>query len=156
VTFLCCAETLEQHPDLAALIRAAVVSGEADVCCQGLCFGESAAADAKGVAAALASVERTTGAPPAGWRWREAPSPGARRALADHKVGYDSFDHADDLPQWHSTRKKQLREAPAAELGVESTTIKADKKARAALDKVPRRPRRPLRRASAYRCTPGL
>lgn len=53
------------------------------------------------IARAVATIERLTGAPPAGWYCRYAPSPRTRRLLMEHGgFLYDSDSYADDLPYW--------------------------------------------------------
>ena len=60
-----------------------------------------AATERDHIARAVASLIRTTGAPPAGWYCRYGPSVNTRRLLAEHGgFLYDSDAYDDDLPYW--------------------------------------------------------
>ena len=84
LTIFGCALALEQNPEAAAAIRAAGY----DVCSHGWRwvkhFELSEAEERDHIARAVASIERTTGAKPAGWYCRYGPSVNTRRLVVEH------------------------------------------------------------------------
>jgi putative urate catabolism protein len=101
LTVFACALALERNPAAARLIREAGW----DVCCHGYRWVEhyrlTEAEERAAIADAVASLEATTGARPAGWYCRYAPSENTRRLLAEEGgFLYDSDSYADDLPYW--------------------------------------------------------
>lgn len=101
LTVFACAQALERHSPAAAAI------GEAgwDICCHGWRWVEhyllSEAEEREHIARAVASLEATLGAPPAGWYCRYGPSINTRRLVVEHGgFLYDSDAYNDDLPYW--------------------------------------------------------
>ena len=107
LTIFGCALALERNPPAAAAIRAA---GH-DVCCHGWRwvkhFELSEAEEREQIAGAVASIERTMGARPAGWYCRYGPSVNTRRLLAEAGgFTYDSDSYDDELPYWQTVQGK--------------------------------------------------
>ena len=101
MTVYACALALERNPRAAA----AIVAAGHDICCHGWRWEKHYAMDAATerdhIARAVASLIRTTGAPPAGWYCRYGPSVNTRRLLVEHGgFSYDSDAYDDDLPYW--------------------------------------------------------
>ena len=105
VTLFACALALERNPALADKVREGVAAGTMDVCCHGYRWEEhyklEAEEESERIAAAVASLQRTTGAPPDGWYCRYGPSINTRRLVLEHGgFLYDSDSYNDDLPYW--------------------------------------------------------
>jgi peptidoglycan/xylan/chitin deacetylase (PgdA/CDA1 family) len=101
LTIFGCALALEQNPEACAAIRAAGY----DVCSHGWRwvkhFELSEAEERDHIARAVASIERTTGAKPAGWYCRYGPSVNTRRLVIEHGgFLYDSDYYGEELPFW--------------------------------------------------------
>ncbi|WP_420562217.1 allantoinase PuuE [Thalassobaculum sp.] len=101
LTVNACALALERNDEAAAAIRE---SGW-DICCHGWRwvnhFQLSEAEEREHIARAVESLERTTGAKPAGWYCRHGPSVHTRRLVVEHGCFlYDSDSYADELPYW--------------------------------------------------------
>ncbi|MBL6458708.1 allantoinase PuuE [Belnapia sp. T6] len=101
LTIFGCALALERNPEAAAAIRAAGY----DVCSHGWRwlkhFELSEAEERDHIARAVASIERTTGAKPAGWYCRYGPSVNTRRLVVEHGgFLYDSDYYGEELPFW--------------------------------------------------------
>src|SRR5690606_21743136 len=98
-TVYACAQALERNP----VSTRAMVEAGCDFAGHGWGWINhdelSEAEEREHIARAVASIERLTGAPPAGWYCRYAPSPRTRRLLVEHGgFLYDSDSYADDLP----------------------------------------------------------
>ncbi|MBS44393.1 MAG: chitin deacetylase [Nocardioides sp.] len=98
-----CAVALERNSDAAAAAREAGW----DLMAHGLRFDEhylmDEATERASIAAAVDSLTRTWGAPPAGWYCRYGPSTATRRLLVEHGgFAYDSDAYDDELPYWTS------------------------------------------------------
>jgi allantoinase len=100
-TVFACSQALERNPAVAQII------GEQgmDVCGHGLRWVRpqtlSREEEAAEIAGAVASIARTTGAPPAGWYCRYSPTPHTRELLVLHGgFLYDSNSYCDELPYW--------------------------------------------------------
>jgi peptidoglycan/xylan/chitin deacetylase (PgdA/CDA1 family) len=96
-----CALALERNPEAAAWIR----DSHTDVCAHGRRWTEHFRMEEDQerveIAAAVASIARTTGEPPRGWYCRYGPSTATRRLLVAHGgFEYDSDAYNDDLPWW--------------------------------------------------------
>ncbi len=105
LTIFGCALALERNPPAAAAIRAA---GH-DVCCHGWRwvkhFHLSEEEEREQIARAVASIERTMGARPAGWYCRYGPSVNTRRLLVEEGgFIYDSDSYDDELPYWQTVQ----------------------------------------------------
>lgn len=100
-TAFAAAVALEANPAVAAEL----VEGGHEVCAHGYRWAESwtmsDAEEADSIAAAIASIARTTGQRPAGWYCRWMPSHRTRRLLVEHGgFVYDSDAYNDDLPYY--------------------------------------------------------
>ncbi len=100
-TAFAAAVALEANPAVAAEL----VEGGHEVCAHGYRWAESwtmsDAEEADSIAAAVASIARTTGQPPAGWYCRWMPSHRTRRLLVEHGgFVYDADAYNDDLPYY--------------------------------------------------------
>lgn len=105
LTIFGCALALERNPPAAAAIRGA---GH-DVCCHGWRwvkhFDLSEDEEREQIARAVASIERTMGARPAGWYCRYGPSLNTRRLLVEEGgFIYDSDSYDDELPYWQTVQ----------------------------------------------------
>lgn len=99
-TFTAAAVSLERAPGLAQ----AIVDDGHEVCCHGHRwvhqFQMDEETERKFIQAAVASLEQTTGARPAGWLSRYLVSPHTRRLLIEAGFAYHMDDYSDDLPFW--------------------------------------------------------
>jgi len=100
LTAFACAQALERNPAIAKAVRE---SGW-DVCAHGNRWVEhwrmDAQTEAREIAAAVASLARTVGAP-AGWYCRYGPSVNTRQLLLRHGgFQYDSDAYDDEIPYW--------------------------------------------------------
>jgi peptidoglycan/xylan/chitin deacetylase (PgdA/CDA1 family) len=101
LTIFGCALALERNPAAAEAIQAAGY----DVCSHGWRwvkhFELSEAEEREHIAKAVASIEQTTGAKPAGWYCRYGPSENTRRLVVEHGgFLYDSDYYGEELPFW--------------------------------------------------------
>lgn len=100
LTLFACAQALERNAPLAAALRAT----DHDICCHGWRWEKpwklEEAEEARNIARALDSLERTLGRRPEGWCCRYGPSLATRRLLAASGVLYDSDAYNDELPYW--------------------------------------------------------
>lgn len=101
LTIFACALAVERNPEAAA----AIVGARNDVCCHGLRWVNHTDLDEEDerrqIREAVASLERTLGAKPAGWYCRYGPSVNTRRLLVEHGgFLYDSDSYGDELPFW--------------------------------------------------------
>ena len=101
LTVFACAQALERNPAAAE----AIVAAGHDICCHGWRWvmhtdlNEDEERDH--IERAIASLERTVGAPPPGWYCRYTRSINTRRLLVEHGgFLYDSDSYSDDLPYW--------------------------------------------------------
>ncbi|ARP79959.1 chitin deacetylase [Bordetella genomosp. 8] len=104
-TFFACSRALERNPEIAAAIRDGVAASRYDVCGHGLRWERHQAltpeAEARAIHTAFQGIEQLTGAAPAGWYCRYAPTIHTRRIVAEHGgFLYDSDAYNDDLPYW--------------------------------------------------------
>ncbi len=100
-TIYACAQALERNP----VSTAALAEYGCDFAGHGWRwinhFELSEAEEREHIARAVETIERLTGAPPAGWYCRYAPSANTRRLLVEHGgFLYDSDAYNDDLPYW--------------------------------------------------------
>jgi peptidoglycan/xylan/chitin deacetylase (PgdA/CDA1 family) len=100
-TMFACAQALERNPDVSAAVR----ERKLDVCCHGLRWERHQAftreEEAARIAAAVQSLRQTTGAAPAGWYCRYAPTVHTRELLVEHGgFTYDADAYNDELPYW--------------------------------------------------------
>lgn len=103
-TVFACALALERNP---AVVRAIREAGY-DVCSHGWRWtrpqGLSEEQEARDIARAVQSLEKSVGERPAGWYCRYAPTPNTRKLLIQHGgFLYDSDSYADELPYWVPT-----------------------------------------------------
>lgn len=103
-TVFACALALERNPAVARAIREAGY----DVCSHGWRWtrpqGLSEEQEARDIARAVQSLEKSLGERPAGWYCRYAPTPNTRKLLIRHGgFLYDSDSYADELPYWVPT-----------------------------------------------------
>lgn len=101
LTIFAAAQALEAVPEVAAAIAAT----DWDICAHGNRWIEHYLIDptteAEHIAAAHASIMRTTGRAPAGWYCRYSASMATRGLVAAHGgYLYDSDSYSDDLPYW--------------------------------------------------------
>jgi peptidoglycan/xylan/chitin deacetylase (PgdA/CDA1 family) len=104
-TFFACSRALERNPEIAAVIRDGVANGRYDVCGHGLRWERhqtlTPEAEALAIHTASEQIAALTGAAPAGWYCRYAPTVHTRRIVAEHGgFLYDSDSYSDDLPYW--------------------------------------------------------
>jgi len=104
-TFFACSQALERNPAIATVIREGVASGRYDVCGHGLRWERhqtlSPEAEARAIHTAHRRIAELTGAAPAGWYCRYAPTEHTRAIVAQHGgFLYDSDAYNDDLPYW--------------------------------------------------------
>lgn len=104
-TFFACSLALERNPAIAAAIREGVAAQRYDVCGHGLRWERHQAlspeAEARAIHTAYDQIAALTGAPPAGWYCRYAPTVHTRGIVAGHGgFLYDSDAYNDDLPYW--------------------------------------------------------
>ncbi len=113
-TFTAAALSLERAPDLARRI----VDGGHEVCAHGWRwvhqFAMDEAAEREFIAKAVASIERTTGSPPAGWLSRYLLTENTRRLLVEQGFTYHMDDYSDDLPFWDRVDGKPILILPYA------------------------------------------
>ncbi len=113
-TFTAAALSLERAPDLARRI----VDGGHEVCAHGWRwvhqFAMDEAAERDFIAKAVASIERTTGTPPAGWLSRYLLTENTRRLLVEQGFTYHMDDYSDDLPFWDQVDGKPILILPYA------------------------------------------
>ncbi len=113
-TFTAAALSLERAPDLARRI----VDGGHEICAHGWRwvhqFAMDEAAEREFIAKAVASIERTTGAPPAGWLSRYLLTENTRRLLVEQGFTYHMDDYSDDLPFWDQVDGKPILILPYA------------------------------------------
>jgi peptidoglycan/xylan/chitin deacetylase (PgdA/CDA1 family) len=114
-TFFACAVALERNRGAAALIRPAghdvVAHGYRweDVCL----LGRDTERDH--IARAVASIEETTGARPAGWYCRYGPSVHTRELLLEEGgFRFDCDSYADDLPYWAPVGGRRMLVVPCS------------------------------------------
>lgn len=96
-----CALALERNPEVVA----AITEDGHDICCHGRRWVRhqdmTEAQERAEIKAAVASITKMFGAPPAGWYCRSAPGVNTRRLLVEHGgFLYDSDSYADELPYW--------------------------------------------------------
>ncbi len=96
-----CAQAFERNPAVAEAFRAAGF----DICAHGRRWVRhqdlTEDQERAEIAAAVASITRMFGEPPAGWYCRSAPGVNTRRLLLEHGgFLYDSDTYADELPYW--------------------------------------------------------
>lgn len=104
-TFFACSQALERVPGIAAAIREGVAAGQNDVCAHGLRWERHQDMDRdterRAIHTAHETLTRLTGAPPAGWYCRYAPSLNTRQIVVEHGgFLYDSDAYNDELPYW--------------------------------------------------------
>ncbi len=113
-TFTAAAVSLERAADLAK----AIVADRHEVCCHGHRwvhqFQMDEEAERNFILAAVASIEQSTGARPAGWLSRYLVSPNTRRLLTEAGFAYHMDDYSDDLPFWDSVDGKPIVIMPYA------------------------------------------
>ncbi len=113
-TFTAAALSLERAPELARRI----VDGGHEVCAHGWRwvhqFQMDEAAERDFIAKAVASIERTTGARPAGWLSRYLLTANTRRLLVEQGFTYHMDDYSDDLPFWDRVDGKPILILPYA------------------------------------------
>ena len=107
LTVFGCALALERNPLAAQAIRQA----KYDVCSHGWRWVHhtrlSEVEERDHIRKAIASIEKTTGARPAGWYCRYGPSVNTRRLLVEEGgFTYDSDYYGDDLPFWRTVSGK--------------------------------------------------
>ncbi len=99
-TFTAAALSLERAPDLTKRI---VTQGH-EVCAHGWRwihqFSYDEAGEREFIAKAAASIEKTTGARPAGWLSRYLHTDNTRRLLVEEGYSYHMDDLSDDVPHW--------------------------------------------------------
>lgn len=113
-TFTAAAVALERAPELAARIAA----GGHEVCAHGHRwihqFRMEEAQERAFIKDAAASIERTTGARPAGWLSRYLLTDNTRRLLIEEGFAYHMDDYSDDLPFWHEEPAGRIAVVPYA------------------------------------------
>ena len=113
-TFTAAALSLERAPDLARRI----VDGGHEVCAHGWRwvhqFAMDEATEREFIEKAVASIERTTGTPPAGWLSRYLLTANTRRLLIEQGFAYHMDDYSDDLPFWDRVDGKPILILPYA------------------------------------------
>lgn len=120
-TFFACSRALERVPGIAEAIREGIASGQNDVCAHGLRWERHQNMDRdterRTIHAAHDSIARMTGAPPAGWYCRYAPSVNTRALLVEHGgFVYDSDAYNDELPYWTKVGKTSHLVIPYTQL----------------------------------------
>ncbi|CAM3788826.1 Chitin deacetylase [Bordetella sputigena] len=110
-TFFACSLALERNPAIAAAIRDGVATGDYDVCGHGLRWERhqtlSQETEARAIHTAYDQIAALTGAPPAGWYCRYAPTVHTREIVAAHGgFLYDSDAYNDDLPYWVTVKDR--------------------------------------------------
>jgi allantoinase len=107
-TFTAAALSLERAPELTARI----VAGGHEVCSHGWRwihqFNMDEAKEREFIAKAVASIERTTGARPAGWLSRYLLTENTRRLLIEAGFQYHMDDYSDDQPFWDTVDGKPI------------------------------------------------
>lgn len=102
-TIFGCAVALERNPEAVAAIRRA----DFDTCCHGrrwiLHQNLTEDEERSEIAAAVETITKLFGAPPAGWYCRYSPGVNTRRLLVEHGgFLYDSDSYNDELPYWRN------------------------------------------------------
>ena len=107
-TFTAAALSLERAPDLTRRI----VDGGHEVCSHGWRwihqFHMDEAKEREFIAKAAESIERTTGARPAGWLSRYLLTENTRRLLVEAGFEYHMDDYSNDMPFWDSVDGKPI------------------------------------------------